>query len=105
LLEPELLAPEVVVVGIEDPGDVLGEVLLEDGLDVVAVVEEPEVEVAGGHRRPKPQGVDHVVAEAGDGVVVGHRKDGLEGQTQQNTRTNLQPSIECNAGNVLALTK
>ncbi len=77
LLQPELLSAEVVVVGVEDAGDVLGEIPLEDGFDVVAVVEKPEVEVAGGFCRPQAEGVDNVVSVSGNGWVVGHGQNSL----------------------------
>ena len=67
LLQPELLSTEVVVVGVKDARDVLGEIPLEDGLDVVAVVEEPEVEVAGRLCRPQAEGVDNIVSVSGNG--------------------------------------
>ena len=41
-------------------------------LNVVAIIEELEVKVAGALAAPKPHRVDNVVLVAGDGGVVGH---------------------------------
>ncbi len=72
LLEPEFLSAEIVVVGIENFRNVLGQIFLENCFDIVAVVEEAEVEVARRHGRPQSQRVNHVVAVAGDRRVVRH---------------------------------
>ena len=71
LLEPQLLALRRVVDRVEHLGDVLRGVLLLDGADVVAVVEDREVELLAGARAPEAHGVDGVVAVAGDRRVVG----------------------------------
>ena len=75
LLEPQLLALQGFVVGVEDFGDVLQHRLAVDRAEVVAVVEAVEVE---GFRRlgaPQPQGVGGVAAVAQDGRVVGNGVD------------------------------
>ena len=70
LLQPELLALEHVVIRVEDPGDVLRQVTVQHRLDVVPGVEHLQVEALGALGGPEPQGVDHIVSEPGDGVVV-----------------------------------
>ena len=77
LLEPQLLAGVLVVRGIEDLGDVLGLVLVLHRPHVFAGVEAQEVELAARLRRPQPEGVHVVGAEAHDQGVVGHRVDVL----------------------------
>ena len=78
LLQPELFSSEVVVVGIENFRDVLGKILLENGFDVVTIVEEAEVEVARRHGRPQSQRVHDVVAVTRDRRVVRHGQDRLK---------------------------
>jgi len=76
LLEAQLLALVVLVVGIEDITDGLGQVLLLHGLLVVTLVEGIELEALDGLGIPDAEGVDKAVAVADDGQVVGNRLDG-----------------------------
>ena len=78
MLQPQLLPFEVVVVGVKNLRDVFGKVLLENGLNVIAVVEKPEVKVARRHGGPQPQSVDNIVAVARNGIVVRHGQNGLK---------------------------
>jgi len=75
LLESELLASPVVVVGVQDSSDGLGVLTLLDGPIVVSGVERLKVEASLGLCGPETDvvGVDGVVAR--DGAVVGHGKD------------------------------
>ncbi len=75
LLEPQLLALWRRVLRVEDHRDLLGEGLVADRLDVVAGVEDLEVERPGRLGAPQPQRVDAAVAVARDHVVVGHAED------------------------------
>jgi hypothetical protein len=75
LLQPELLALHDLIVRVEDARDVLGRVLLADGLDVVAAVEVRDVELARGLRAPEAQRVHAVGRVAGHRDVVRHRED------------------------------
>ena len=61
LLQSQLLALEHVIVGVEDPGDVLGQVPVQHGLDVVPRVEHLQVEAHRALGRPESQGVHNVV--------------------------------------------
>src|SRR5690349_20730593 len=70
LLESELLTLRGVIGGVEDARDRLARHLLFHGLAEVAAVEELQVELRRCARRPKPQGVDRAVAEAGYRDVV-----------------------------------
>eukprot|EP00047_Mylnosiga_fluctuans_P003292 m.228426 g.228426 ORF g.228426 m.228426 type:complete len:867 (+) comp11740_c0_seq1:45-2645(+) len=70
LLEAQLLALEDVVVGVEYTRDVLSQIAVDDGLDVVAVVEVRQIEAIRRTGRPQTHGVDGVIAVAGDGGVV-----------------------------------
>ena len=76
LLEPQRLALLALVVGVEDLGDVLGVDLLLDGAPEVPFVEELQVEVARGARRPEAQRVRGVGPVADDERVVGQPDDG-----------------------------
>ena len=71
LLQSQLLPLEHVVVGVENTGDVLRDVPVEDGLDVVSGVEDLQVEAVRTLGRPESERVADVVLVAGDGVVVG----------------------------------
>ena len=71
LTEAELLALRRVVVRVEHLGEVLGEHLLLDRLDVGALVEVGEIEVVDRLRAPEPERVDGLVV-ADDGEVVGN---------------------------------
>ena len=75
LAEAELFAGGGGVVGVEDLGEVLGEDLALDGLDVVAAVEFIEGEFVGGLGAPEAEGGDGLALVADDGEVVG---DGLD---------------------------
>ena len=77
LLEAELLPLRRVVLRVEHLGDVLGQVLLLDGADVVAGVEHLEVELVGGAGAPQPHRRHRVVAVAHDGRVVGDAEHAL----------------------------
>ena len=74
LAEAEFLAGRRVVVGVEDLGEVLGEHLRLDGLDVRALVEVGEVELVYGLRAPEAEGV-HGVAVADDRQIVRNALD------------------------------
>ena len=80
LLDPKLLALAGGVVGVENPGDVLGLVLFQQGLFIVLGVEGVEVQLLLGLALPQAQGADIVVAVADDGHIVGHGDDGLVGE-------------------------
>jgi len=71
LLEPQLLALQRVVVGVEHLGDALGLRLALHRATVVAVVEHLKVELFGRPCRPEAQRVDGVVSKACDRCVVG----------------------------------
>ncbi len=76
LLEAQRLAFLALVVRVEDLRDVLGVDLLLDGAPEVSFVEELQVEVARGARRPQAQRVRRVGAVAHDERVVGQADDG-----------------------------
>ena len=78
LLEAQLLALLVVVLGIEHLGDDLHQLLALGGLDVLAPVELLHVDGLGGAGRPGAQHVDHVAVVAQHGDVVGHGLHGVE---------------------------
>ena len=70
--QPQLLALDVFVIGIEDLGDVLGRDLVRDRTEEIARVEGPEVEGLDGLRRPQAHGVGGVGAVAENRRVVGN---------------------------------
>mmetsp|Transcript_41521 Transcript_41521/g.96930 ORF Transcript_41521/g.96930 Transcript_41521/m.96930 type:complete len:774 (+) Transcript_41521:686-3007(+) len=71
LLQAELLAGPVVVVGVENLGDLEGALAGGEGLVVVTLVELAEVNVLVGHGGPEAEGVGVERVVAGDGGVVG----------------------------------
>ena len=73
LLEPQFLAEHRAVARIQHLRQVFRLGLVLDRENVIALVEQPQVEVARGLRRPQPHVVDRVRAVARDGRVVGHR--------------------------------
>ena len=77
LFQTQLLALNLLVVGVENLGDVLGVDLVADGAEEVAGVEGFEVEGLDGLRGPKAHGVGGVGAVAEDGRVVGNAADQL----------------------------
>jgi hypothetical protein len=77
LAQPQLTACRALVVRIEEFADRFGACLLGAGRDVVAGVEDVELERIGRMRRPQPQRVDVLAAPADDRRVVGHRLDGF----------------------------
>lgn len=76
LLETQLLALEEVVVGVQHPRDVLGNVAVQNGADVVTAVERRQLKVDRGLGRPQAESVDNVVLVSGDRVVVRHGQYG-----------------------------
>ncbi len=78
LLQQAQLAPAVDrVARVEDLGDGLGVDLVLDGRDVVAGVEDADVEFVGRLRREEAQHVHRLAAVADDGHVVRHADDRL----------------------------
>ena len=77
LLESEHLALVLVVVGIENLGDILGVVLLLDSEVVLGVVERGEVEVVDSLSLPQTEGVDVVGLAADYSHIVGNCLYGL----------------------------
>lgn len=75
LLQAQLPALRGRVLRVEDLGDVLREGLGADRLDVVARVEDRQVEGPSRLGAPQPQRVDDAVAIARDHVVVGDSQD------------------------------
>ena len=67
----------MIVVGVEDLHDGLGQVLLLHRLLIVAPVKGVQLEGGDGLRIPDAQGVDHIVAVADDRQVIGNRPDRL----------------------------
>ena len=76
LLEAQQLALVVLVLGVEDVGDGLHQLLLRRGLHIVALAELVEVQPLGGAGAPQAQAVDGGRVVADDGHIVG---DGLHG--------------------------
>ena len=79
LAQPQLLALQDVVVGVEHLRQVLRQHLPFDRLDVGAAVEVVEVERVRGLRLPEAQRVDRLGAVAHHGHVVGHALHGMHG--------------------------
>ncbi len=75
LLQPQLLALERLVVGIEDLGQILRDDLLVHRSVIVAVVEHRKVERFGRFGTPEPQRVRGVVVVTEDRRVVGNADD------------------------------
>ena len=80
LLDPKLLALAGGVVGVENPGDVLGLVLFQQGLFIVLGVEGVEVQFLLRLALPQAQRADVVGAVAQNGHIVGHGDHGLVGK-------------------------
>ena len=86
LLEPKLFSFEDVVVGIENLGDVLRQILRMHRADVIAGIEVAEVEFLGGAGAPEAQRVGGAVEISRDRRVIGNgihvfRIDPLRHQT------------------------
>ena len=77
LLQAEQLALVVVVLGVEDVGDGLSQLLLLGGLDVLAAAEGAQVHALGGAGAPQAQAVHGGGVVADEGHVVGHSLDGV----------------------------
>ena len=75
LLEPQLLAARLLVVRVEDLGEIFAGHLLVDRAVVVAAIEGAEVEGLGRLGLPQPQRVRRVDVIAEDGRVVGNAID------------------------------
>jgi len=75
LLEPQLLALEVLVVRVQYLGDVLGDYLVLDGAVVVAVIECVEIERLDGLGLPQAQAVAGADAIAQDWSIIGDTLD------------------------------
>src|SRR6266702_88523 len=76
LAQPQLAARRALVIRIEELADRFRAGLLGAGAEIVAGVEDVELERIGRARRPQPQRVDVLAAPAHDRGVVG---DGLHG--------------------------
>ncbi|KAF5078705.1 hypothetical protein SDC9_116784 [bioreactor metagenome] len=77
LLQAQDLAFPGAVIGIKNPCDVLGVVLLLHSFLVAAVVEIVKVKVFQGLGHKQAQGIDGLAAVADDGGVIGHGINGL----------------------------
>ena len=77
LAQPQFAARRALVVRIEEFADRLGARLFGAGADIVAAVEDIELERIGRMRRPQPERVDVLAAPADDRRVVGHRLHGF----------------------------
>ena len=77
LHQAQLLARHHRIGGIEDAGDVFAADLLLHGADVVAAVEDLDVEVLRRARRNRRRKIDVVAAVADDRHVAGHADDRL----------------------------
>ncbi|CDC68560.1 uncharacterized protein BN503_01437 [Oscillibacter sp. CAG:155] len=75
LLEPQGLALQVVILGIEDLGDGLCHCLLLGSLQILAPGEQRHIQRLGGTGVPQPQHVHMVCTVAGDLHVAGHCPD------------------------------
>ena len=75
LLEPQGLALQMVILGIEDLGDGLRHGLLLGGLQILAPGEQRHIQRLGGTGVPQPQHVHVVRTVAGDLHVAGHCPD------------------------------
>ena len=77
LAEPQPFALLELIVGVEHLGEGFRLHLAQDGAGVVAGIEGGEIEGIRRRRRPQPQGVGRVHAEAEDRCVVGHADHGV----------------------------
>ncbi len=75
LLEAELFAIKYVVVGVEDLGEVFGQNLVGDGIDIFAAIEIVEVKIGGCFGRPQTESIDSASAVADNRQIVGHADD------------------------------
>ena len=77
LPQPKLASRRALVVRIEEFADRFRARFLGGGADIVAAVEDVELERIGRARRPQPQRIDVVAAPADDRRVIGDRLHGL----------------------------
>ncbi len=77
LAQPQLAPGRALVIRIKELADRFGARLLGDGAEIVAGVEDVELEGVGRARRPQPQRVDVLAAPADDRGVVGDRLHGF----------------------------
>src|SRR5438045_8904496 len=77
LTQAKFAACRTLVIGIEELADRLSACLLGAGAQIVAGVENVELERVGRARRPQPQRVDVLAAPTHDRGVVGDRLNGL----------------------------
>ena len=75
LFQTQFLAFIVVVVRIEDPGDVSGKRSFQIRIHIITLIEFGKIEFADRFRRPQTQRVDRVVAVSRDRGVVRHCED------------------------------
>src|SRR3954453_4411676 len=77
LTQAQFATRRTLVVGIEELADRFSARLLGAGAEIVASVENVELERVGRARRPQPQRVDVLAAPAHDRGVIGDRLNGL----------------------------
>ena len=77
LLQAQLLARVVVVIGVKDLHNGLGQVLLLHSLLVISPVKGIQVEGVNGFRIPDAKGIYHIVAVSDNRQVIGHCADRL----------------------------
>ena len=77
LAQPQLAARRALVIRIQELADRFGAGFFRDGAEIVAGVEDVELERIGRARRPQPQRVDVLAAPAHDRGVVGDRLHGF----------------------------
>ena len=77
LAQPQFAARRALVVRVEEFADRFRARLLGHGAEIVAGVEDVELERIGRARRPQPQRIDVLAAPADDRRVVGHRLHGF----------------------------
>ena len=80
LAQTQFLAGFAGVVGIEHHGDLFGEILLRDRVGIAAGVEFLKVEFIGGLGLPQTQGINRIVAVAGNRQIVrnGEHIEGID---------------------------
>ena len=77
LLQAQFLARVVIVIGVKDLHNGLGQVLLLHGLLIVSSVKGIQIKGVDGFCVPDTQGIHHIIAVSDDRQVVGHRADRL----------------------------